>query len=183
MMSKNPKRRRNMRLRDDSCLKFKMKENLIDDSENSEHVDRINSPVSLSKKIHRQRNERKCKTFHPSNFKEQWLTIKLYTYELFIFNNIKIQTKESFAQLSHVHGWHAQSPNKQDTIMKLRRYSDPFIIIGTKKITRRKIRKIKGKSWSVHQISYFYFFYDPVMFDFLFVYGSFFGRDSHGGGF
>ena len=31
MMSKNPKRRRNMRLRDDSCLKFKMKENMLDD--------------------------------------------------------------------------------------------------------------------------------------------------------
>ena len=71
MMSKNPKRRRNMRLRDDSCLKFKMKENMMEDAENSENVDRINSPIPLSKKIHRQRNERKCQTFHPSNFKGQ----------------------------------------------------------------------------------------------------------------
>lgn len=72
MITKNNHRKRNLKLRDDSCLKFKMKENLhLGHSEEEESIERINSP--LRKRISRPRSdraERKAKTVYPSNFKE-----------------------------------------------------------------------------------------------------------------
>lgn len=74
MITKNNRRKRNVKLRDDSCLKFKMKDNLMGElTKNAEQVDKINSPVStMSKKIQRERvrNEKKSKTIQPSNFRQ-----------------------------------------------------------------------------------------------------------------
>ena len=53
MMTKNTERKRKMMLRDDSCLKFKMKENVLTGrtDESGEMVDEINSPVAIKSKV------------------------------------------------------------------------------------------------------------------------------------
>lgn len=68
MVTRNNNRKRNLRLRDDSCLKFKMKENIPLCKDDEENIEKINSP--LRKRISRPRIDRASKTVAPSNFKQ-----------------------------------------------------------------------------------------------------------------
>ena len=53
MTTKNNERKKKVLLRDDSCLKFKMKENLLTGrtDESGEMIDEINSPAAIKKKV------------------------------------------------------------------------------------------------------------------------------------
>ena len=52
MMTKNNERKKKVILRDDSCLKFKMKENLLTGrtDESAQMIDEINSPAAVKSK-------------------------------------------------------------------------------------------------------------------------------------
>ena len=62
MMTRNQARKQGARLRDDSCLKFKMKENILlgKGEESGETIEQIDSPAVLTKK---------GPTVHESRFK------------------------------------------------------------------------------------------------------------------
>ena len=66
MTTKNQARKQG-RLRDDSCLKFKMKENIVKPEDNGDSIDQIDSPAILAKKGTKNPESRFKRMVHADN--------------------------------------------------------------------------------------------------------------------